>query len=204
MKKKKKVIKRNLIVEQYSQSWRYIKECRNFIYAVIFIFIFASVLGFVIPLPESISQQIMDFLKELISKTEGLNQPQMILFIFNNNIQSGFMGMIFGIGLGIFPVLATLANGFILGYVANLAVGAEGFSSLLRLLPHGIFEIPALFISFGLGIKFGTFVFNKNKMKSFKYFLINSLRVFFFVVLPLLIIAAIIEGALICYAGACG
>jgi uncharacterized membrane protein SpoIIM required for sporulation len=57
--------------------------------------------------------------------------------------------------------------------------------------------LPAIFVSFGLGIKFGTFIFYKEKMKHFGEFFINSLRVFIFVVLPLLIIAAIIEGSLI-------
>jgi uncharacterized membrane protein SpoIIM required for sporulation len=48
-----------------------------------------------------------------------------------------------------------------------------------------------------MGIKFGTFIFQKKKMESFEKFFINSLRVFIFVVLPLLFIAAIIEGGLI-------
>jgi stage II sporulation protein M len=67
----------------------------------------------------------------------------------------------------------------------------------LNLLPHGIFELPAIFISFGMGLKFGTFLFYKEKMKKFAEFFSNSLRVFVFVILPLLVIAAIIEGSLI-------
>ena len=68
---------------------------------------------------------------------------------------------------------------------------------LWRIFPHGIFELPAVFISLGLGLKLGTFIFQRNKLKAFAEFFWNSLRVFLFIVLPLLIIAAIIEGSLI-------
>ena len=53
----------------------------------------------------------------------------------------------------------------------------------------------------GLGIKFGTFIFKKNKKDAFKEYLINCLRVFIFVIIPLLIIAAIIESSLIIFLG---
>jgi len=59
--------------------------------------------------------------------------------------------------------------------------------------------LPAIFLSFGLGIKLGTFILQKKKIESFKDYFLNSLRVFFFVILPLLIVAAIIEGVLIHY-----
>ena len=40
------------------------------------------------------------------------------------------------------------------------------------------------------------FVFQKNKLKSFRNYFSNCLRVFLLIVLPLLVIAAIIEGLL--------
>jgi len=42
-----------------------------------------------------------------------------------------------------------------------LSVGIEGYGILWRLVPHGIFELPAVFISLGLGIKLGTFIFRE-------------------------------------------
>jgi len=139
----------------------------------------------------------MYYVREVLAQTEGMSSLRLIEFIFINNIQSSFMGVVYGFFLGIFPVLASLANGYIIGYVCSSTVSSSGIGSLLSLLPHGIFELPAIFISFGIGIKFGTFIFYKEKMNHFNEFLINSLRVFVFVVLPLLIIAAIIEGSLI-------
>ena len=109
----------------------------------------------------------MDYIKEILEKTEGMSSLEMISFIFFNNLQVGFMGMIYGFALGIFPILATFANGYVVGYVSSSAISSSGLSSLLNLFPHGIFELPAIFISFGIGIKFGTFIFYKEKMKTF-------------------------------------
>ena len=109
--------------------------------------------------------------------------------------------MIFGIFLGIFPMVVAMLNGYILGFVALLSVSNEGIFVLWRLVPHGVFELPAVFISLGLGLKFGTFFFQKNKSESFRNYLWNSIKTFVFIVLPLLVIAAIIEGALIAFGG---
>ena len=92
-------------------------------------------------------------------------------------------------------------NGYVLGFVAYLVVNSDGILVLWRLFPHGIFELPAIFISLGLGLKVGTFIFQKKKFESLKKYSLNSLRVFLFIVLPLLIIASIIEGSLIYLSG---
>ena len=87
-----------------------------------------------------------------------------------------------------------------LGFVAKKTVAFEGFSILFRLIPHGIFEIPALIISLALGLKLGMFLFiykEKNKGKEFLTWLKSSIKVFIFVIIPLLVIAGIIEGILI-------
>ena len=183
--------------EQYLKSWNYLKESKNFIFLAIGIFFAFAFLGFFVKLPEEFSNMILDYLKEIILKTENLSSLGLIKFIFLNNLQSSFVGMVFGFVFGIVPILALIANGFVVGFVSAMAVKSAGFGTLLYLLPHGIFELPAIFISLGLGIKFGTFIFRKNQLKKFRNFLWESLRVFIFVVLPLLIVAGIIEGLLI-------
>tara|TARA_Y100000034_G_C6716675_1_gene316852 strand:- start:368 stop:697 length:330 start_codon:yes stop_codon:yes gene_type:complete len=107
--------------------------------------------------------------------------------------------MALGIFLGIFSFLILIVNGYVLGFVASKSVAVEGILVLWRLLPHGIFEIPAVMISAGLGLKLGAYLFVKHKKGDFKQWLLNSLRVFLFIVVPLLIIAAIIEGILIIF-----
>jgi len=67
------------------------------------------------------------------------------------------------------------------------------------IFPHGVFELPAVFISLGLGVRFGTFMFSKNALSELKHRFIGSIKVFFFVIMPLLVLAAIIEGVLITF-----
>jgi stage II sporulation protein M len=181
---------------QYEKSWKHIKESKNFIYFSILIFLVFSLIGFFFPAPESLQTTIFEFLEKLIQLTSEMSPSELIIYIFFNNLQSSFFGMVFGFILGIFPLISLVANGYLLGFVSALSVNAEGFSILWRLIPHGIFELPALFVSLGLGLRIGSFILKKNKWKFLKLYFIESLRVFLFVVLPLLLIAALIEGSL--------
>ena len=192
MKKNKFNLKR-----EYKDSWSYIKESRNFIYSILGIFFGFTLIGFFVPASEEITKIILEFIEQLLEQTKNMSQWELIKFIFLNNLQSSFFGLIFGIALGIFPVFVAVANGYVLGFVGAMSVEAEGIFVLWRIIPHGIFELPAIFISLGLGLKLGSFIFKKEKGKFFRKYFWNSLRVFLFVVVPLLIIAAIIEGIFI-------
>lgn len=181
----------------YKESFDYIRDIKKFIFSVIFVFLLFVLMGFFVPATPEIQQAINEFIQKLMELTKDMSQSELISFIFVNNLQSSFFGMLFGIVFGIYPIVAAIVNGYLLGYVAAAAVNAESFLSLWRIFPHGIFELPAVFISLGMGLKLGTFIFQKQKWNSLKSFLFDSVKVFFFVVLPLLIVAAIIEGTLI-------
>ncbi len=186
MEKKRGMKQRgNFFKRNYSESWNYLKKSKNFIWVILILFLISALLGFFV------------HIMQILEKTQGMSPFELICFIFFNNVQTGFLGVIFGFLIGVFPLLLTFVNGYVLGYVSSLTSSSQGVASLFNLLPHGIFELPAIFISLGLGLKFGTFLFEKDKEKSFREFFVNSLRVFVFIVLPLLIIAAIIEGGLI-------
>ena|SRR3989338_9699870 len=199
-KKKQKKVK-FILKNNYKESWNYIKDSKNFFWLIIGVFLAFALIGFFMPAPEYLSNMILDFIKELLEKTDEMSGLQLIRFIFLNNLQSSFFGIAFGIFLGIFPVLFAIANGYVIGFVSNMAVQEAGILSLWRLFPHGIFELPAVFISFALGLRLGVSVFNKKKFGDFKKNILSCLNVFVFVVIPLLIIAAIIEGVLIFFGG---
>ena len=194
MKKKKQKFS---LKKEYQKSWNYLKDSKKFIWIVIWIFIASALIGFFIPAPEIISQKIFEFIKEILLKTDGMSQSQLISFIFLNNVQSSFYGMIFGVFIGIFPIIFIAVNGYLLGFVANLAIQDGGIFSLWRIFPHGIFELPAVFISFALGLRIGVSIFNRKKFRKFNENFISCLKVFVLIIIPLLIIAAIIEGTLI-------
>lgn len=189
--------KENYIKREYKVCFDYIKESKNYIYGIIVIFLLFALLGFVVPLPEEIKVALIEYFKELVKETEGFNSREMIFFLFQNNVSASFFGLLLGVFMGIFPIFNSILNGFVLGFASKLSVVENGVFSLWRLFPHGIFELPALFISLGLGLKLGTFIFEKEKGKSFRIFFEKSIKTFIFVIVPLLILAAIIEGILI-------
>ena len=177
-----------------ASALRYIRESRFYVYAIIILFCLSVVIGFLF------SENFFfleDFLRELVDQTRGLSLPQLILFIFFNNVQSSLFGLFFGVFLGIFSILVVVLNGVVVGYVLERAWQLSGVSDFWRLFPHGIFELPAVFISLGLGLKLGLFIFNSAPKSTFIYRIYHSVLVFLFVVIPLLIAAAIIEGILI-------
>lgn len=181
----------------YKRCWKYLKESQNYFLIVLLIFSFSFIIGFLFPV--FLVDMISEFIEQIIAKTEGMNFLQLLVFILQNNLMTAFFGLLLGVILGLLPLLLSFLNGYVLGFVANISIKAVGLSSLWRLFPHGIFELPALIISLGLGLKLGMFVFAKpGKRKStLLYNLENSLRVFLFVIIPLLIIAAFIETILI-------
>ena len=191
------MVKRNFFIKEYKKSWDFIKETKNFIYSIIVIFFIFSIFSFFVSPPEFITEQILIFIQELLDKTKDMSHFELTRFIFLNNLQSSFFGMLFGIFLGIFPLVGAISNGYLLGFVSSLAIESEGIFILWKLFPHGIFELPAIFISLGMGLKIGTFLFQEKKLESLKNYVWNSLRVFLFIVMPLLIIASIIEGSFI-------
>ena len=96
-----------------------------------------------------------------MSETSGLSWIQLILFILFNNLKSSFFGLVFGIFFGIFPSLVAIFNGYVVGFVSNESVRQSGVLILWKLFPHGIFELPAVFISLGMGLKLASKLFER-------------------------------------------
>jgi stage II sporulation protein M len=187
--------KHKSLKEFYKESFSFIKDSRKYIFIITLIFLIFAVIGYFTVLPLELENILKEKLKEILMKFEGLNLIQTIWTIFSNNIYVGFLSIVLGILFGIFPVVISLTNGFLIGYVANKAVSIEGILILWKLLPHGIFELPAIIISLGIGLKLGTtLIFNNKKLRKES---LESLFVFLLIVTPLLIIAALIEGFLV-------
>ena len=187
----------------YKLCWDFLKENKNYLWFALVFFLGISLISFFLApiFPEAAENWILKFIEDIMKQTEGMGFFRLFLFIIKNNISTAFFGMMFGIAFAIFPIFNLLLNGAVLGFVMNKSVGVAGLAVLLRLIPHGIFEIPALIISLGLGIRLGAFVFKKNKKKDLIYSLTNSLRIFLFIILPLLLIAGLIETWLIVVLG---
>lgn len=184
------------IIASYKDSFAFIKSSEKYIYSIIVIFLIFSFLGYFVPLSEDVSSKIIDYFKQLVEETRGFSFFQMFGYLFENNLYASFFGMIFGIALGVFSIFNAVVNGFVLGFASKVAVAESGFLYLLRLFPHGIFELPALFLSLGIGLRMGFVLFTKD---DFKETLLKSLKTFVLVIIPLLFVAGIIESALIVF-----
>lgn len=200
MKAKKEKTERGIWrrMANYSEDgWEYLKESRWYVYGTAMLFFASIFVGFVF---SEYFGFYSDILRWMINSTSNLRGADLSVFIFFSNFKSAFFALFLGmLAVGAFSVFNVLLNGSLLGYVLSLLWVDSGIAHFWRLLPHGIFEIPALFISWGLGVKLGMFIFKKNTLQELKKRFENSLKTFFFIVVPLLIIAAIIESLFIIF-----
>lgn len=182
------------IKKYYKEAWEFFKSSKNYLFMAVMVFVLFGLIGFLFPI--FFEEEIFNFIRELSLRLENYNTLELTGYIFFNNIRSSFFAMVLGLGLGLFPLFAAISNGYVLGFVARYSVEASGWLILWRLLPHGIFELPAIFLSIGIGFRLGISLFRLKK-KEMKELFFKSLRFFVFVIFPLLVIAAIIEGLLI-------
>jgi len=189
--KKEKTLK-----DIYKESWNFILESRKQIYFAIIIFFLFALFGFFVPASPDLKKIIYEKLREIMLMFEGLNVFETIWLIFSNNLYVSFISIVFGLLIGVVPLLIIIFNGYIIGFVLSEAASVGGASVLLKIIPYGIFELSAVLISIGLGLKIGKTFFTKEKtLDVFK----KSLRVFVLFAVPLLFIAAIIEGIMVFY-----
>lgn len=161
----------------------------------------------VVNIPKMLSSATAGDMSDLVKdarQSVGLAQVHQNLsafYIFGNNLRA--MLLIFLGGIVSFSVLGMLT------YLVNVGlVGAVlgifrliGYSPALLfaagLLPHGIFEIPALMLATAVVLRFGAVLVTPQMGKSMGQVVFELLadwaKVFFGVVIPLLTIAAVIE-----------
>jgi stage II sporulation protein M len=130
----------------------HLKKSKNAITYIVIIFLFSLILGFLNA--NILADKITPIIESLISKTENLTAIELTAFILINNTITSLASIILGIFLGIFPIITTITNGVVLGFVMERTAQIS-ILEWWRLLPHGIFELPAIFISLGLGLKLG-------------------------------------------------
>ncbi len=116
----------------------------------------------------------------------------LFLFILSRNAVALFLMVFLGMVFSIFPLLALFANGFIVGAALLYAP-----LSWWQLLPHGIFEIPAIFIAAAYGIWLGFWPFASARDDGLRRRLKTCSFAYIRVILPLLVFAALIESLLI-------
>ena len=130
----------------------------------------------------------------------GLSKFQLAAAIFLNNALKTLFAILLGSLVAIIPAIFLLANGVALGVVFSLSTQARGlWLSLLSIAPHGILELPAVFLGTSIGIMIGTKVIQQlfeRAATSVASEVVRGLRFFLTVILPLLFVAALVEAFL--------
>lgn len=154
-------------------------------------------------LDELLLQVVNEAFGEMGDKIASSDNPTMasILLIFLNNVRAILFMMIFGLIAGVFPVLSTWFNGVLVAFVLRMqeAAGASMYDMIFKgLLPHGLLELPVIFIAAGYGIRLGMTVIRRifpsqrEKLQTVGQVIKAGISLFGFLVI-LLFFASIIE-----------
>ena len=151
--------------------------------------------------PSSIRQQMTEVFQAVVGNYRGLAGGMLYFNILVQNVMATIFVLISGVFVGIVPTFAISSNAFGLGVLYRQAAEVAGYSkAALKVLPYGVFEIPALLIAASYGLWLGVTVLRRMRGKESTPLGVNiehAFRRYFAVVFPLLIVAAAIETALI-------
>ena len=145
--------------------------------------------------PASLTEETAS-LNQLIDMLMTLPKPLLVVAIFLKNLLAVLFSIILSPMFLLVPVLTLLLNGWVIGLVSMAAIQEQSAVFLLAgLLPHGIFELAALFTAEAVAFSFGTAVILsllKGQGSNLGINLRQNLK-FLTPVIVLLLVAAIIE-----------
>ncbi len=176
---------------------KYLFQLKPYILFAGVIFTVATLLGYFIAqnFPGEI-EQILEEVKKELGPLQDASSFELFLIIFKQNVFALLSSIILGIFFGIVPCLSVFANGLVLGIITFEVLKEFSWEILLAgILPHGIIEIPVLIVSVAIGMKIGKTVLERvfKKRGNIKKELKKAFKFFFYVLLPLLFLAALIE-----------
>lgn len=171
-----------------------LREARGCILAAVLLFGLGAVLAPLYPAP---GLRLAEALFEMAQTLHDKSLLEIALAIFVRNVLAVSTALLLGVGLGLLPAAAALLNGWLAGVVL-----ADQPRAVWMILPHGVFELPAVFMAWGLGIWCGLWVTAPAPFAALKQRLGKSLWLLLVLIVPLLGVAALIEGALIAWLAA--
>ena len=170
---------------------------KKWIFIAIFLFGIAVVIGLFTPASiTSLLSEDIDALKQLSS----LLAPFKIftaIFIFAKNTSVLLLSFALSPLLLLVPILTLTINGWLIAFISAAVIEEKSLGFVLAgLLPHGVFELPALILGQAAALSFGTMVMLALFKKKKRNLLLPSLKQnlkYLILALVLLIPAAIIE-----------
>lgn len=163
------------------------------------LFVASCLLGFYAPIPGK--PDLLGTLKGTFRPLLSLPPWKLFFVILLNNSTKSFAILLSGILFGLVPLLAVATNGYILGIAFLFASGdVEIVKAVKAVIPHGVLEIPAVILAASYGLWLGVTFTNRIRQRNlvgFGYQVRHAIRMFFLVVFPLFILAALVETVLI-------
>lgn len=93
-------------------------------------------------------------LRDVLPDVSGLSRFELFLTILVNNSRAYAVFILGAASFGTFTLLALGFNGLLIGYVVIQAIETRGvLFVVLGIAPHGIFELPALFVAAAVAIR---------------------------------------------------
>lgn len=193
-----------LLQAEYRKTFDYLKGIRRTLFLVTGAFFLTAALSWVYfmtagresmtALMQSLLNSLMD--QGLLDADGGLLAGGIIL----HNLRAMVVGVAMGLVPVIFlPLLSLLINAVVIGLTGafTLSSGIPMGTFLAAIVPHGILEFPAIFISLGLGMQLCLFLTRKlirsPKSGAFMDTALELLRTFVLVIFPLVAAAGLVE-----------
>jgi stage II sporulation protein M len=176
---------------------KYVWGLRLYILAILLIFAAFFAIGYVavMTVPD-VGNMVVSNFKQEVSPLKELSPLGMMLGIFANNAFKCLIVIVLGLAIGIAPIIFILANGLILGIVIGVTMKSAGLLYVLvGVVPHGVIELPMVFISAAIGLKLGADVLKSLMGREVNVVdkLVEGLMVFIVWIFPLLFLAAFVE-----------
>ncbi len=175
----------------------YTYKLRWYILTVVAVFAIFTAIGYTVAVTSpSFTDQTITGFKEEVGPLKQTSALQLMLSIFENNVIKCFLVVVLGLALGIAPLLFMVANGIVIGIVVGATLAKTGLLYVLvGILPHGIIEMPMVFLSAAIGLKLGFDVIRALVQRKAHLWrdVREGLLIFIFWVAPLLFVAAFME-----------
>ena len=136
-------------------------------------------------------------LEEFASILAPLPKFLVFIIIFIKNTSTLLISFLFSPILCLVPVLALTLNGWLIGFVSTIIAQEKSIGFVLAgLLPHGVFELPALILGEAAALSFGVAAMLALFKKERRSLLLPNLKqnlIYILIAFALLLPAAIIE-----------
>ncbi|MBM2803302.1 MAG: hypothetical protein HW419_1195 [Deltaproteobacteria bacterium] len=186
------------VIAVYQQLRAYWHRLRPYLITSIVLFSVGVVVGLLIVnrfphMMDSVEESLGAFIRQF----RGLPKLELAAAIFLNNSVKTLAVALLGIFFGLVPAVFLIVNGAALGVVLSLSTQSRGiWLSLLSIVPHGVLELPAVFLGTAIGLMMGASFTRRLTAKSeitIGAELSQALKFFVILIVPTLIAAALVE-----------